>query len=115
VSILHPTDPNLLVCNIGLLLIDIYERAEYFDLLGRAPYVHFETYKTKHCTNWTYNKRQLQNILVVCGYYCCSSCMLKCRRIHMTRIVAIFTTCKIVDGEDINIYAENYILPDADG
>ena len=69
------------------------ERGEYFDSFGRAPNKHFESYMNKHCTIWTFNKKQLQSIISsFCGYYCCMFCMLSCRRVDMTRIVNMFTT-----------------------
>jgi len=93
--------PSLLVCNTDksskpgqhwiAIHVDACGRGEYFDSFGGAPNVHFETYMNKHCTRWTFNERQLQSIISsFCGYYCCMYCMVKCRRVDMTRIVAMF-------------------------
>jgi hypothetical protein len=98
-----PPNPKLLVCNTDAstkpgqhwiaIHVDTYGRGEYFDSFGRAPNKLFENYMNKHCTRWTFNKRQLQSIISsFCGYYCCMYCMLRCRRIDMPRIVAMFTT-----------------------
>jgi len=98
-----PDQPRLLVCNTDestkpgqhwiAIHVDTDGRGEYFDSFGRAPDKHFEAYMNKHCTRWTFNKRQLQSIISsFCGYYCCMYCMLRCRRVDMTRIVAMFTT-----------------------
>ena len=47
----------------------------------------------KHCARWTFNRKQLQSIISsFCGYYCCMFCMLRCRRVDITRIVNMFTT-----------------------
>ena len=98
-----PEQPRLLVCNTdestkpGQHWIAIYVgvdgRGEYFDSFGQMPNKHFESYMNKHCTRWTFNRRQLQSIIsTFCGYYCCMFCMLRCRRVDMTRIVNMFTT-----------------------
>ena len=95
-----PDQPRLLVCNTDestkpgqhwiAIHVDTDGHGEYFDSFGRAPDKHFEAYMNKHCTRWPFNKRQLQSIISsFCGYYCC---MLRCRRVDMTRIVAMFTT-----------------------
>jgi hypothetical protein len=97
-----PDVPSLLVCNTdkstkpGLHWIAIYVdndgRGEYFDSFGRAPNEHFKHYMDKHCSKWTFNKRQLQSIVSsFCGYYCCMYCMLRSRRVDMTRVVGMFT------------------------
>ena len=73
--------------------VDKNGRGEYFDSFGRAPNKHFESYMNKHCTIWTFNKKQLQSIISsFCGYYCCMFCMLSCRRVDMTKIINMFTT-----------------------
>jgi hypothetical protein len=98
-----PDQPRLLVSNTDestkpgqhwiAIHVDTDGRGEYFDSFGRAPDKHFEAFMNKHCTRWTFNKRQLQSIISsFCGYYCCMYCMLRCRRVDMTRIVAMFTT-----------------------
>jgi hypothetical protein len=98
-----PPNPKLLVCNTDpstkpgqhwiAIHVDTTGRGEYFDSFGRAPDKHFEAYMNKHCTRWTFNTRQLQSFISsFCGYYCCMFCMLRCRRVNMGRIVAMFTT-----------------------
>jgi len=98
-----PDKPSLLVCNTDestkpgqhwiAIHVDVNGRGEFFDSFGRAPTKHFEAYMKKHCSIWTFNKRQLQSVISsFCGYYCCMYCMLKCRRVDMTRMVAMFTT-----------------------
>lgn len=98
-----PDHPSLLVCNTDestkpgqhwiAIHVDAYGRGEYFDSFGRAPTKDFEAYMNKHCNIWTFNKKQLQSVISsFCGYYCCMYVMLKCRRVDMTRIVAMFTT-----------------------
>jgi hypothetical protein len=98
-----PKHPRILVCNTdkstkpGQHWIAIHVatdgRGEYFDSFGQAPDEEFEVYMNKHCTKWTFNRRQLQSIISsFCGYYCCMFCMLRCGRVDMTRIVNMFTT-----------------------
>jgi len=98
-----PDRPSLLVCNTDkstkpgqhwiAIHVDDGGRGEYFDSFGRRPTKQFEAYMNKHCAVWTFNKKQLQSIISsLCGYYCCLYCMLRCRRVEMTRIVAMFTS-----------------------
>jgi hypothetical protein len=98
-----PKQPRLLVCNTDkstkpgqhwiAIHVDTDGRGEHFDSFGRAPNEQFEVYMNKHCTKWTFNRRQLQSIISsFCGYYCYMFCMLRCRRVDMTRIVNMFTT-----------------------
>lgn len=97
-----PDNPSLLVCNTDesnkpgqhwvAIHLDDYGRGEYFDSFGRAPNEHFKSYMNEHCRIWTFNNKQLQNIFSrYCGNYCCVYCVLRCRRISMTRIVNMFT------------------------
>jgi len=98
-----PPQPRLLVCNTDestkpgqhwiAIHVDTYGRGEYFDSFGQAPNEHFEAYMNRHCRNWTFNRKQLQSIISsFCGYYCCMFCVLRCRRMDMTRMVKMFTT-----------------------
>jgi len=87
-----PDRPSLLVSDKSTkpgqhwiaIHVDDDGRGEYFDSFGRRPTKQFEVYMNKHCTVWTFNKRQLQSIIIsFCGY-CCFYCMLRCRRVEMT-------------------------------
>ena len=96
-----PDYPRLLVCNTdpstkpGIHWIAIYVndgRGEYFDSFGRPPEGVFETYMNRHCTVWTFNKRQLQSIISsFCGFYCCVYCICRSRELDLPRIVSMFT------------------------
>ena len=98
-----PPQPRLLVCNTDestkpgqhwiAIHVDTCGRGEYFDSFGQEPNEHFEVYMNRHCRNWTFNRKQLQSIISsFCGYYCCMFCVLRCRRMDMTRMVKMFTT-----------------------
>ena len=52
----------------------------------------------RHCINWTYNDRQLQNILsTVCGAYCVFFAIYKSYGHDMHRIVCAFTDNTIIN------------------
>ena len=98
-----PRQPRLLVCNTDestkpgqhwiAIHVDTNGRGEYFDSFGREPDEHFESHTNKHCTRWTFNRKQLQRIISSFrGYYCCMFCMLGCRRVDMTYIINMFPT-----------------------
>ena len=38
-------------------------RGEYFDSFGRRPTANFERYLNRHCSSWTFNRRQLQSVI----------------------------------------------------
>ena len=59
---------------------------------GRRPCQPFCSFMDRHCINWTYNDRQLQNILsTVCGAYCVFFAIYKSYGHDMHRIVCAFT------------------------
>ena len=60
---------------------------------GRRPTENFERYLNRHCSSWTFNRRQLQSVISkFCGHYCIYYCMLRSRGIDMPKIVNSFTT-----------------------
>jgi len=66
---------------------------EYFDSFGRSPTANFEHYLNRHCSSWTFNRRQLQSVISrFCGHYCVYYCMLRSRGIDMTKIVSSFSS-----------------------
>ena len=97
-----PDKPRLLVCNTdasdkpGRHWICMHfeaGRGEYFDSFGRRPTENFERYLNRHCSSWTFNRRQLQSVISkFCGHYCIYYCMLRSRGIDMPKIVNSFTT-----------------------
>jgi len=51
---------------------------EYFDSFGRRSTVHFKRYMDRHCSSWTFNRRQLQSVISrFCGHYCIYYCVLR--------------------------------------
>jgi len=96
-----PEKPGLLVCNTdasdkpGQHWICMHfenGRGEYFDSFGRRPTANFERYLNRHCSSWTFNRRQLQSVISkFCGHYCIYYCMLRSRGIDMPKIVNSFT------------------------
>lgn len=61
---------------------------EYFDSLGLKPSDSFKRYMTKHCSSWTYNKKQIQSLISkFCGHYCIWYCMMKARNITMYELL----------------------------
>ena len=36
---------------------------EYFDSFGQPPTANFERYLNRHCSSWTFNRRQLQSVI----------------------------------------------------
>ena len=67
-------------------------RGEYFDSFGRRPTANFERYLNRHCSSWTFNRRQLQSVSSkFCGHYCIYYCMLTSRGIDIPKIVNSFT------------------------
>ena len=67
-----PEKPRLLVCNTdasdkpGRHWICMHfedGRGEYFDSFGRRPTANFERYLNRHCSSWTFNRRQLQSVI----------------------------------------------------
>ena len=97
-----PDKPRLLVCNTdasdkpGRHWICMHfeaGRGEYFDSFGRRPTENFERYLNRHCSSWTFNRRQLQSVISkFCGHYCIYYCMLRSRGLDMPKIVNSFTT-----------------------
>jgi len=97
-----PDKPTLLVCNLdpshksGSHWICICVSGivgEYFDSLGRAPNRTLEHYMSSKCSNWTYNRCQLQSVLsAFCGHYCVYFCLLRSRGLAMNNIVASFSS-----------------------
>ena len=96
-----PEKPRLLVCNTdasdkpGQHWICMHfedGRGEYFDLFGQQPIANVERYLNRHCSSWTFNRRQLQSVISkFCGHYCIYYCMLRSRGIDMPKIVNSFT------------------------
>jgi len=67
---------------IAICVDDDAERGEYFDPLGRSPPETLSRYMNSVCTNWTYNRRQLQSIVSeFCGHHCVMYCMLRSRNV----------------------------------
>ena len=65
---------------------------EFFDSFGRPPGKHFTEYLDKNCSNWTYNRRQLQSVASkFCGHYCVLYCVWRHRGVDMSRFVNFFT------------------------
>ena len=61
---------------------------EYFDSFGLRPKIVFERYMNKHCTAWTFNKKQMQSLVSrFCGHYCIWYCMMKFRRVALDALV----------------------------
>jgi len=97
-----PEKPHLLVVNTdpahrpGRHWVCMYVEngyGEYFDSFGRPPTANFERYLNRHCSSWTFNRRQLQSVISrFCGHYCIYYCMLRSRGIDMPKIVSSFTT-----------------------
>ena len=51
---------------------------EYFDSFGMLPTANFERYLNRHCSSWTFNRRQLQSVISrFCGHYCVYYCVLR--------------------------------------
>jgi hypothetical protein len=74
------TDPSYLSGThwIAIFIDPSRQRGEYFDSFGRPPDEHFTSYMNAHCSNWIYNKRQLQSVISkFCGYYCIVYCLLR--------------------------------------
>jgi len=96
-----PDDPHLLVCNtdpsdkpgrhwICICIED--ERGEFFDSFGHRPIAAFERYMNRHCSYWTYNRKQIQSVVSrFCGHYCIYYCILRSKGIDMTKVVHSFT------------------------
>jgi len=61
-------------------------RGEYFDSFGRRSTANFERYLYRHCSSWTFNRRQLQSVISnFFGHYCIYYCMLRSRGIDMPK------------------------------
>jgi len=67
-----PDKPRLLMCNTdasdkpGRHWICMHFEAgsgEYFDSFGRRPTANFERYLNRHCSSWTFNRRQLHSVI----------------------------------------------------
>ena len=99
--------PRLLVCNTdasdkpGRHWICMHfesGRGEYFDSFGRRPTANFERYLNRHCSSWTFNRRQLQGVISkFCGHYCIYYCVLRSRGIDTPAIVNSIPTDTALD------------------
>jgi len=49
---------------IAIYVDDDGRYGEYFDSFGRAPTEVFERYMNEHCSEWTFNRKQLQSAIV---------------------------------------------------
>lgn len=88
------TDPSHLPGThwIAIFIDPRRQRGEYFDSFGRPPDEHFNNYMNAHCSNWIYNKRQLQSIVSkYCGYYCVVYCLLRSAGKDMISFIKIFS------------------------
>jgi hypothetical protein len=88
------TDPRHLPGThwIAIFIDPTRQRGEYFDSFGRPPDEHFATYMNTHCTNWIYNRRQLQSVVSkFCGYYCIVYCVLRSAGRDMNSFVKTFS------------------------
>ena len=96
-----PSKPHLLVVNTddshkpGRHWVCMWVKngyGEYFDSFGQPPTANFERYLNRHCSSWTFNRRQLQSVISrFCGHYCICYCVLRSRGISMPKIVNSFT------------------------
>jgi hypothetical protein len=74
------------------IYVDESRRGGFFDSFERPPYRDFEQYMNKHCSSWTYNRRQLQSLISsFCGYYCCFYCMLTSRGKSINGILSVIS------------------------
>jgi len=89
------TDPQHLPGEhwIAIYISPDRSRGEYFDSFGREPKPTFSTYMNEHCSNWIYNKRQLQSVVSrFCGFYCVCYCIYRSKGYDMQKFVNNFTT-----------------------
>ena len=64
---------------------------DYFDSYGRPPIDHFRKYLDRHCLQWDYSNRPIQEILTsTCGQYCLYFLYNRCRGVSMSKILASF-------------------------
>ena len=74
------------------IYVDEHGRGEYFDSYGLPP-LHrtFLNFLNAHCTSWTFNDKQLQELSSkVCGQYCVFFLLHRCRGLSMNTIVNMF-------------------------
>ena len=68
-------------------------RGEYFDSFGMRPVDCLSDYMLTHCSNYVYNRRQIQSYASkYCGYYCIVYCV--CRERHgidLNKFISRFT------------------------
>jgi hypothetical protein len=77
---------------IAILIDPRRHREEYFDSFGRPPDEHFNNFINAHCSDWMYNKRQLQSVVSkYCGYYCVVYCLLKSMGKDMNSFIKVFS------------------------
>lgn len=116
-----PTKPRLFICNTdpsnlpGEHWIAIYvdantHRGEYFDSFGRKPSANFANYMTKHCSSWSFNKKQLQSVIsTFCGYYTCFFCMFRCRGFSLNNVVNRFTSDTALNDSIVHSFVCNSV------
>ena len=88
------TDPSHLPGThwIAIFIDPTRQRGEYFDSFGRPPDEHFNNFMNAHCSNWIYNKRQLQSVVSkYCGYYCVVYCLLRSAGKDLNGFIKIFS------------------------
>jgi len=94
--------PSAYVCNTDphtangehwvAIYVDQDGHGDYFDSFGLPPmYARFVNFMNTHCTLWTWNEKQLQELTShVCGHYCVFFLMQRCRGLTMNTIVNMF-------------------------
>ena len=104
------TCPSILVCNTDAsnlpgehwisIFIDVNGCGEFFDSFGREPGDPFVNFMNRNCMLWTFNDKQLQNILSsFCGHYCIFYSIHRSRGMNMIAITKLFS-----DNTNLNDY-----------
>ena len=107
--------PLLLVCNTDqrdlpgehwvAIYLDEDGSGEFFDSFGREPGRPFNDFMDKHCTRWTFNDRQLQNITSsFCGHYCIFYCMYRSVGLDLNFIASKFTRNTFINDHLVHVF-----------
>ncbi len=95
-----------------LIFIESPDYGEFIDSYGNPPSYYsdrFIKYLNKHCKEWTYNHKSLQDTFsTVCGEYTIFFLMHRARKISMKKIVSLFSRNKKRNDDIVYSFVSNY-------